>query len=142
MLPDRTVGGARQASLADMAQPGYRSDRFATSRAARFSSKSSNGCSSDRNTDHSTFALGGKCQTGEYVLVRQLRKIGQKLLLAHTRGEVREHITHGDARPPHAGLPKTNFGVNNDSASIIHRLEISDRAKGDNNGPGLTRRRE
>src|SRR5271155_3373102 len=73
-------------------QPGYETASSATSRAARFSSKSSICCSADGYAHHATLALGGKRQASANVVLRQLRKIGQNLLLAHTRSKVREHV--------------------------------------------------
>jgi hypothetical protein len=101
-------------------QPAYRSARSAPSRAARFSSKSSLRCSACRNAHHLTFALGGKRQTSADVITRQLRKIGQYLLLTHAGGKVREHVTDGNARPPNAWLPEPHFGLYDDPILIIH----------------------
>src|SRR6266481_2971117 len=82
-------------------QPGYKSASSATSRAAKFSSKSSICCSANGYGHHPTFALGGKRQRSADVVARQLRKIGQDLLLAHTGGKIREHVTDGNARSFH-----------------------------------------
>jgi hypothetical protein len=79
-------------------------------------------CSARWYAHHPTFALGGKRQTGPNVVARQLREIGEKLLLAHSGGKVREHVSHGDARTPHAWFSEANFGVYDDPILVIHRL--------------------
>ena len=49
-------------------------------------------------------------------------KIGQNLLLAHPGSEIREHVTNGNARAPHAWFTEANFGIYDDSVLIIHPL--------------------
>jgi len=61
-----------------------------------------------------------KRQAGAEVVTRQLRKIGQNLLLAHPGGKVRKHVTDGDARSPHTRFPKPNFGVCDDPSPVVH----------------------
>src|SRR5438132_8220785 len=101
-------------------QSGYRSASSAASRAARFSSKSSICCSGGWYAHHPALALGGKGQTGADVNTRQLREIGQNLLLAHAGSKVREHIADGNARAPYTGLPEPNFWVYDDPIAVIH----------------------
>jgi hypothetical protein len=111
-------------------QPGYRSARSETTRAARFSWKSGTRCSASGNAHRPTFARGSKCQTRADIVTRQLRKISQNLLLTHAGGKVGEHVTDGNARPPHAWLPEPYFGFYDDPILIIHRCENRQMTRG------------
>src|SRR5471032_2029486 len=92
----------------------------ATRRAARFSSKRSRGGSTSGDAHHTAFALRRIGQTSADIIARQLRKIGQDLLLAHTRRQIVEDIADRDARSPHARLAEADRWVDDNSLAIVH----------------------
>src|SRR2546428_14011907 len=65
----------------------------------RLSSKSSLvGCSGSRTAHNPSFALGGERQACANIVTRQLREVSEDVVLAHSRCEVRENVSDGDAR--------------------------------------------
>jgi hypothetical protein len=121
VLPDRTIGTTRQTVVADVSAAWIQNCELSDEpRREILVSKSSICCSAGGYTHHPTLALGGKRQTSADIVLRQLREIGQDLLLAHTGSKVREHVTDGNAGSLYARLPEPNFKVHDDSISVIH----------------------
>ncbi len=53
--------------------------------------------------------------------MRELREVGQDLILAHTARKVGEHVADGDSRPLDNRLSEANFGINDDALAVVHR---------------------
>ena len=124
VLPDRTIGTTRQTSVCDVDAAWVHMREFRDKpRGEILVAKSSICCSAGGDTHYPPFALRGKRQAGADVVARQLWKIGQDPLLAHTGGKVGKHVTDRDARSSHARLTEPNFGVYDDPITMIHRSD-------------------
>jgi hypothetical protein len=59
-------------------------------------------------------------QTRQDVFAGEVREVGEDLLLRHPRGQIGEHVVHGDAHPVDARLTAALSGLDGDDAFVRH----------------------
>jgi hypothetical protein len=65
------------------------------------------------------FTIGSERETGTNILDLQLGKIGQDRFLGHPSRQIAEDISDSDSRATNRWLPKSNFGIQNNTIAVI-----------------------
>lgn len=71
--------------------------------------------------DHPMLALRQIAEAGENILVCEVRKITEDLLLIHSGGKIRKHVVHRDAHATNARLPTPLARFDRDDLTVLHR---------------------
>lgn len=72
------------------------------------------------NARELSLALRSERQTGADILTRELGEVRENLVLAHSSGEVAEHVTDGETCPPDGGLSKTDLRIDDNALTVAH----------------------
>ena len=66
------------------------------------------------------FAVSRVAQAGEDIVFRQIGKVSEDFLVAHTRSKVRQHVVDRDAHASDTGLPTALARLDGDDVLIVH----------------------
>lgn len=79
---------------------------------------------SGRDAEGPAFAFGRVSEARPDVVLGQLREVAEYLVIGHAAGEVPQHVSHGNPRPAHTGLPKPDGRIDTDAVEDAHRASL------------------
>ena len=77
-----------------------------------------------RDRHEPTLAFGGECETGENVLVGQLRKVVEDFGLGHPASQIPEHIADREAGAADAGFAEADRRVDGNALELCYGRTI------------------
>ncbi len=77
-----------------------------------------------RDAECPSFALRRVGQAGPDVVLGQLRKVAEHLVLGHATSQVSQYVAHGDPRPADTRLPKQDGRINADAVEDAHGASL------------------
>jgi len=66
------------------------------------------------------FSVSRVAQAGEDIVFRQIGKVSEDLLVAHTRSKVRQHVVDRDAHASDTRFPTALARLDGDDILIVH----------------------
>src|SRR5262245_48894360 len=76
------------------------------------------------SAEEAALTIGGKGEDRADVVPGEVRKVGENLILGHSRRKPVEHVIDGDAKATNARLAAALARLDGDNVAVVHRFSV------------------